>query len=329
MRTKALATIATGTAIVLLTASGCGAAHKASSDAHAAASAAKAIQSAAAVAATGGAGGGEGALSGASLRVANMFFSSRTPGGPLDIYDVQLQPNMTTKPTPIISGVPFGSFSDYVHPHLIGELTKAVELEALPAGEDPVAQAADAQSLGGFIDDGSGAQITIVLEAPDDDDLLSGPLAGLTFSTVVEKGDDGQGAKGPAAPPVTGSGGEILASYAPAMESIKGANSYYLMIDSACDPPLNGDPNTKGVPDIFAADGVAPVSGFAVFAASAGSHHVSVAEDDGGIEPTCAGLQKKELGGTDVQLAAGQQVLAYVYGSSKTDLHLALGPIQP
>lgn len=328
MRTKALATIATGTAVVLLSA-GCGAAHKASADAHAAASAASAIKSAAAVAATGGAGGGEGAVTGVSLRVANMFFSSRTPGGPLDIYDVQLGPNMTTKPTPIISGVPFGSFSDYVHPHLIGSLTKAVELEALPAGEDPIAHASDAQSIGGVLDDGSGAQITIVLEAPDDDNLLDGPLAGLTFSSVVEKGDDGQGAKGPAAPPVTGSGGQILASYAPAEESVKGANSYYLMIDSSCDPPLNGDPNTKGVPDIFAADGVAPVSSFAVFAATAGTHHVSVVEADGGEQDTCAQLQKKEQGGTDVTLAAGQQVEAYVYGSSKTDLHLAFGPIQP
>jgi hypothetical protein len=325
MRSRTLIAV---TALTLTAAlSGCGAAHKASSDAHAAASAASAIKSAASAVASAGPAGSEGAVSTVSLRVANMFFSSRTAGGPLDIYDVQLQPGLTTKPTPIISAVPFGSFSDYVHPHIIGALTKAIELEALPAGEDPVADAADAISIGGVIDDGSNAQVTAVMEAPDDDDLLSGPLAGLTFSTVIEKGDDGQGGKGPAAPPVTGSGGEFLASYAPATEVVKGANSYYLMVDSSCDPPLNGDPNTKGVPDIFAADGVAPVSGFAVFAASAATHHVSVAEDDGGVEPTCAGLQKKEQGGTDVSLAAGQQVLAYVYGSSKTDLHLALGPI--
>jgi hypothetical protein len=311
-------------AVVLLgAASACGAAHKADNAAHAAAAVAKAVQSAPPA-------GSEGAVSGVSLRVANMFSSSRTPGGPLDIYDVPLNnPNVKTKPVPIISNVAYGAFSDYVHPHLLGPLSKTIEFEALPAGSDPVADGSQAQGIGGLLDDGSGAQATIELEGPGDTEtLLPGPLAGLSESFIMEKGDDGQGGKGPAAPPVSGGGAEVLAGTGPAQEMISGAGGYYLFIDASCTPPLNGDPNVKDLPDIFPADGVAPVSSFAVFATTAAAHHLSVAFDNSSTQPKCADLAPKQ-GGTDVTLAAGQQALALVYGTKNSDLHIAVGLIQP
>ncbi len=133
MRLARPLTIAAAVGLLGLT-SACGAAHKADNAAHAAAAIQKAVQSAPPA-------GSEGPVSGVSLRVANMFSSSRTPGGPLDIYDVPLNnPNATTKPVPIISNVAYGAFSDYVHPHLLGTLTKAIELEALPGGLGPGGQ---------------------------------------------------------------------------------------------------------------------------------------------------------------------------------------------
>jgi hypothetical protein len=310
-------------AVVLLgTASACGTAHKADNAVHAAAAVAKAVQSAPPA-------GSEGAVSGVSLRVVNMFSSSRTPGGPLDIYDVPLNnPNVQTKPVPIISNVAYGAFSDYVHPHLLGALTKAIELEALPAGSDPVADGSQAQGIGGLLDDGSGAQATIELEGPSDTDtLLPGPLAGLSDSMIMEKGDDGQGGKGPAAPPVSGGGAEVLASTAPAQQMIPGAGGYDLFVDSSCAPPLNGDPNIKDLPYIFPADGVPPVSSFAVFATTAAVHHLTVVFDNSSTAPKCSDLGPKQ-GDADVTLAAGQQALVLVYGTKNSDLHLAVGPIQ-
>jgi hypothetical protein len=44
--------------------------------------------------------------------------------------------------------------------------------------------------------------------------------------------------------------------------------------------------------------------------------------------PTCAQLKRKQ-GTTSISIAAGEQVEAYVYGTSVTDLHLATAPIQP
>jgi hypothetical protein len=46
-----------------------------------------------------------------------------------------------------------------------------------------------------------------------------------------------------------------------------------------------------------------------------------------GNSPTCAQLTQKQ-GTTSVDIAAGQQVEAYVYGTSSTDLHLAAALIQ-
>jgi hypothetical protein len=325
MRSKTATTVLAGSGVLLLgLATGCGAAHKASANVHAAASAAAAIKTAAAAG-----NGAAPAVSDISLRVANMFSSSRTPGGPLDIYDVQLNnPNTTTKPVPIISAVAYGAFSDYVHPHIIGSFTKTIQLEALPAGDDPVADGAQAQGIGGMIDDGSGAQATLELQGPGPSDtLLDGPLAGLSFTTVMEKGDDGQGGKGPAAPAVTGSSPEILASAGPAENMFAGAHSYYLFVDSSCAPPLNGDSDIKGLPYIFATSGGTPASSFAVFATTAGAHHLTVVTNNDSTLPKCSDLAPRQ-GGADVTLAPGQQALAFAYGPKPTEMNVAVGAIQ-
>jgi hypothetical protein len=179
-----------------------------------------------------------------------------------------------------------------------------------------------------MIDDGSGAQATLQLEGPGPSDtLLPGPLAGLTFSTIMEKGDDGQGGKGPAAPAVTGGGAEILASAAPAENMFAGSHSYYLFVDSSCAPPLNGDPNEKTLPSIFAASGGTPASSFAVFATTAGAHHLTVVTNNDDTLPKCSDLAPRQ-GGADVTLAPGQQALAIVYGAKPTEMNVAVGAIQ-
>jgi hypothetical protein len=209
--------------------------------------------------------------------------------------------------------VPAGSFGN-----------PAVELYALPAGEDPVAKHADAQGIGGALDDNSHAQITFVLTADNSGVALSGPLSRLSFSDRVEKGDDGNGSKAPVAPAPASGQGEILVDTSAAI----GFNTVlYLLIDSSCAPPINGDPNAKTLPEIFnaAIDGID--SAFAIFSTTPGSHQVSLVPQSGDVTPTCDQLTAKQ-GTTTVNVAAGQQIEAYVYGTSATDVHLALAPIQ-
>ncbi len=66
----------------------------------------------------------------------------------------------------------------------------------------------------------------------------------------------------------------------------------------------------------------------AILQTSAGTHQISVVQYGAGPTPTCAGLAPKQ-GQMSVRVNAGQQVLVYIYGTSLTDLHLAVGPIQP
>jgi len=100
----------------------------------------------------------------------------------------------------------------------------------------------------------------------------------------------------------------------------------YLMIDSSCAPPLNGDPHETGVPYIFAADGQPPVSSEAVFAATSGTHQVSVVAWTSVESPTCAQLSALQAT-TNVTVTDGEQILLFVYGISFMDLHLAVAPI--
>ncbi|HEY1486350.1 MAG TPA: hypothetical protein VGF84_09605 [Micromonosporaceae bacterium] len=268
---------------------------------------------------------GAGAVSSAHIRVANFYAPKGQPGPGIDVYDVQLQGQPAK---PILTDVAYGTVSDYAVAHqILNSYNKIVEFNALPTGEDPVAQKADAAQIGGLIDDGSGAQETILLTASDDDNATGTSLIGsISDSYRLEKGDDGQGGKGPVAPPVTSGGGQILVDTTAIPDNLN--PGLYLMIDKSCAPPLNGDPNVKGVPYVFAADGATPNSSFAVFAAATGTHQVSVVSWKSSTQPSCKQLTKLQ-GTTSVTVTANQQVELYVYGSALDALHIALAPIQP
>jgi hypothetical protein len=265
-------------------------------------------------------------VSDASIRVVNLYAPKGKPGPALDIYDTQLT---GAAATPILTNVGFGTASPYVHPRLLSTFgQKTVELFALPAGENPATSTAndDSKAVGGLIDDGSNAQITIVLSADTGSVQEPGVLSGLSTSERVENGDDGQGAKGPAAPTPPAGKGEILVDQSLVPQT--GHSGIYLMIDHSCAPPINGDPQIKGLPYIFNASTAAIQSAFAIFPTSPGTHQVSVVSWPSAVEPTCKQLVKGQSR-MSVTLTAGQQVLLFVYGSSLSALHLLAVPIQP
>ena len=253
------------------------------------------------------------------MRVVNLYDPQKKAGPALDIYDAQL---IGQKATPIATNLAYGGVSAYFKPRL-GPNTTIAQLYALPAGEDPVAKKADAQQVATAQDDGSHPQLTWVLTADNSGAQEDTPLAGLSDTSWVEKGTN-NGSKAPVAPPAPAGMGELLADTSAAPDHSAGL---YLFVDDACDPPLNGDPAQKGLPQIFAADGRAPVSSFAVFATSPGTHQVSVVPWASAIQPTCAQLTAKQ-GTTSVDVSGGQQIETFVYGTSDTDLHLAVAPIQ-
>lgn len=269
-----------------------------------------------------GAGGSAavGATSQVSVRYANLFTPQDKPGPAIDIYDAPEH----QAATPIITDLAYGTVSAYVHPHVMPNSTNIVEFYALPTGEDPIKNAADIQGLGGIQDDGSHPQETIVLSA-DSNTPSTTPLEGLSFSTRVEKGTD-NGSKGPVAPAPPAGQGEVLVDTS-AVFDIHGLG-LYLRLDSSCAPPLNGDPNLPGVPYITNETTPSITSVFAVFAAAPGTHQLALVSWTDSAAPTCAQLTARQ-GATSTDLAAGQQVEAFVYGTSLTDLHLALAPIAP
>ncbi|MEO8887768.1 MAG: hypothetical protein ABI429_00480 [Jatrophihabitantaceae bacterium] len=258
-----------------------------------------------------------------------MYAPGGKPGPAVDIYDVQLNELNGAKATPLLTNVAYGTVSKYVHPHLPpGVLyTKAVQLEALPAGENPNTQSGDATSVGDLIDDGSNAEVTEILSA------ASGPLPGQSATSLVgavgvsqriERGDDGQGGKGPAAPTPPGGQAELLVDDTLAPQT--GGTGYFLMVDRSCAPPLNGDPNAKGLPEIFAAASGSPMSSFSLFATSPGTHQVSVIAWTSGQAPTCAQLTDLQAK-TSVTVTAGQQLELYVYGNAPTSMHITTAPV--
>lgn len=265
---------------------------------------------------TGGVVGAPSSGTGMSMRVVNLFAPNNVAGPALDIYDVQLTGQAAT---PVVANLAYGAVSAFFTPQ---SGPAAVDLYAIPAGEDPVARAADAQGFAGVQDDGSHAQVTWVLTAGTGG-AGTGPLTLLQAGSRVEKGTN-NGSTAPVAPPPPAGQGEILAD--DSAVSGLGFDSY-LMIDASCAPPLNGDKAMGQLPMVAAVDGEAPVSNFAVFATSPGTVQVSVVSRAEGLAPTCAQLTAKQ-GSTSIQIAAGQQVEAYIYGTSATDLHLAIAPIQ-
>jgi hypothetical protein len=263
-------------------------------------------------------------LSDASIRVANLYAPKDKPGPALDIYDTQLT---GVAATPILSSVGYGTVSAYVHPNLLGTFPqKTVELWALPAGENPATSTAneDSKAIGGLIDDGSNAVMTIVVSADTGGIQIPGVLSGLQDSERVESGDDGQGEKGPAAPTPPAGKGELLVDTSVTPQT--GSSGLYLMVDNSCTPPINGDPNVKGVPYVFAADSSSLKSQFALFPTTPGTHQVSVVSWTSDIQPTCHQLTKRQST-TSVTVTAGQQDLVFIYGPTLSDLHIVAAPI--
>lgn len=280
---------------------------------------------------SGSTGGGatSGSASGISLRVVNTFLPSGTTGPSLDIYD-NLSQGPSASAKPIISGLTYGTVSAYVTPHYESPNAMIVSLTALPAGSQPT-DTTDAAAIWAAMDNGSHEQSTVVLTA-DRNSIVGAsppPLTGLSFSTFVEKGSDQENGMGPLAPAPPSGQGEFLVSTAPIVATTVGAGpGYYFFIDDSCTPALNGDTNVPGVPYIFAVDGEAPVSSFALFAATPGSHSISIVASTNSETPPCAQLTPMQ-GTTPQSITAGQQILAFVYGSSETDVHVVLAPIAP
>ncbi len=267
-------------------------------------------------------------LSDTSIRVVNLYApiagesGPPAPGPALDIYDVQLTGQAAS---PVATNVAYGSASPYflVHEPANGFGHPAVETYALPTGEDPMTKKAEAKGIG-VVDDGSYAQITWVLTADNGGLALGGALGRLSFADRVEKGDDGNGTKAPVAPVPAAGQGEIMVD----ASAVNGLNlSLYLLIDHSCAPPINGDPSVKGLPYVYNGTIAGANTSFAIFTTTPGTHQVSVVNASG-TQPTCAQLTAKQ-GSTTVDVAAGQQVEVYVYGTSAKDLHLALAPMRP
>jgi hypothetical protein len=256
-----------------------------------------------------------------SVRIGNFYVDQNLQPGPaLDLYDTPVG----QAGAPILTAVPHGSFSAYVHPP---ESAGIVQMYVLPTGEDPVANMSDGKGVGGYQDDGSHLQETLILAGQGSSGsgcLAPGPICELSVSSVVEKGDDANGSTGPVAPPPAAGQAELLVSTQVLDDENLNARIYFF-IDASCDPPLNGDASQEpGLPYVFAVSG----SSHSVFATMPGTHDISVVADSGSDLPACAALAPKQ-GHASVEIAAGQQDLVDVYGTSLTDLALAVAPIQP
>jgi hypothetical protein len=277
--------------------------------------------------------GGLGPASGVSIRFVNTFLPSGTTGPTLDLYDATAAPYgsgvFATPATPLVTGLAYGAVSDYVVPHLMAAGSTTIFLMALPAGSPPT-DTTNAVGVWPGIDDGSHAQLTLLLENLGPSNLPgAGVLDGIGSSPFVEKGDDGSGNAGPLAPAPPTAQAEFLASTAPIdVTPAPLVASYYFFVDDSCAPPLNGDPGQPGVPFLFALSTATPSSFFALFPASPGPHQLSVVAWTDAVVPTCAQLTARQ-GATSVTVAAGEQVIAFVYGSSLTDLHLVTAPVRP
>jgi hypothetical protein len=269
-----------------------------------------------------------------SVRLANFVCAQGISGRALDIYDdlTGVAPTASTKP--LVANLAFGAVSDYVHPHVVpagsshSSLVGAIALTALPAGSPPT-DTADATSIWELgPDDGSHPQITVLLTYDGSNLLDAGPLESISYSSFVEKGHDVNDGSGPVAPPPPSGQGEFLAFTQGVPQSVISAGSYFF-VDDSCTPPLNGDPSSPGVPYLFAAD--TPAYGstpFALFATTPGSHQLTLASWTDSQAPMCSDLTQRQ-GATTATIAAGQQIFAFVYGTSVTDLHIVTAPIAP
>jgi hypothetical protein len=272
-------------------------------------------------------GGGNGVV---TLRVVNVNLASGPTAGPLDIYDDmydgRLQPSVSG--TPIIADLAYGTVSSYVNPRFVDSGGTSVRLVALPAGSPPT-DTADAEPFWSGIDNGSHPQLTILLDSHSP--LNSAPGSFIAYTTYVEKGQDSlTGEMGPLAPPPPAGEGEYLVNTFPVDDAFDAdpAGGYFFFVDDSCTPPLNGGLIMPGLPFVDTA-GSLPPDAYAQFAAAPGAHSISIVARTNTATPACSDLLASKQATASVSLAAGQQILTILYGTSFTDLHLLAAPIAP
>lgn len=270
--------------------------------------------------ASGGTGsGGRPGKSNVTVRVANAFLpKGKSTGLAIDIYDdmagYPVQPSVSGRPR--IAGIPYGTISDYVIPDTRFADAPLVQLVALPAGSPPT-DTADAQTIWGGYDEDSELQVTVLLTA--DAPMGSfGPLNLLSYREYVEKGvDQGNNMVGPLAPAPPAGEGAFLVELRPiGLSPLDSTTSYSFLVDDSCPQALPFDYRTNPY-------------GFQVFPLPPSVHKLAVAGWNGSAMPPCEKLLGNQQGASTVTLAQGQQIIAFVYGSSMTDLHLMLGPLAP
>lgn len=266
-----------------------------------------------------------GKVSQINVRYANFFVHKHAAGPAIDLYEGQTG----AKGALLVRDLAYGTISSYVHPHLVPNQVVSSQglitlpIYAVPTGEDPLKAPNDVHGLSALIDDGSHPQMTMVLQG-EKDTIESGPLGGLSFSDRLEKGKF-NGTNTPDIPPAGTT--EILADATSVTAYPNLIGAAYLMVDSDCKAPANGDSAEPDLPAIFPAEGGVPKSTFAVFPEQTGAHQIAVATTDISDNLTCAKLTQRQ-GQASTTLTDGQQIEAYVYGPSATDLHVAFAPVQ-
>ncbi len=276
----------------------------------------------------GSTGGGDGVV---TVRVVNLNLASGPTAGPSldiydDMYDGRLQPSVSG--TPIIADLAYGTVSGYVNPRFVDSGGTSVRLVALPAGSPPT-DTTDAEPFWSGIDNGSHPQLTILLDS--DSPSSSAPGSFLAYTPYVEKGQDSlSGAMGPLAPPPPAGEGEYLVNTFAVDDTINAdpPGGYFFLVDDSCTPPLNGSQLMPGLPFVDTA-GSLPPDAYAQFAAAPGTHSISIVAWSNTATPTCSDLLASRQATASVSLAAGQQILSLLYGTSFTDLHLLVAPIAP
>lgn len=273
-------------------------------------------------------GGGAGVV---TVRVVNLNLASGPAAGPSldiydDMYDGRLQPSVSG--TPIIADLAYGTVSGYVNPRFVDSGGTSVQLVALPAGSPPT-DTTDAEPFWTGIDNGSHPQLTILLNS--DSPLSSAPGSFLAYTPYVEKGQDSlSGAMGPLAPPPPAGEGEYLVNTFAVDDTINAdpPGGYFFLVDDSCTPQLNGNHPVPGLPFVDTA-GSLPPDAYAQFAAAPGTHSISIVAWNNTATPACSDLLASKQATASVSLAAGQQILTLLYGTSFTDLHLLAAPIAP
>jgi hypothetical protein len=259
------------------------------------------------------------------MRFFNDLVDGTNPGPTLDIYD-NLNSNSTgaTKlpkgVKPIIKGLRYGQFSDYVIPgevHIGADSEMA--LSALISGE-PVGPKNQPTSFG----TNDAPQQTVVLSAPDTG--LANGLGGsnsLTYGSLDEKTG---GTNGDSPPSTAPSGQAVFALDTATIPKADNGGGTYFFIDDSCTPPINGDGN-KDAPDIFSSGAMADQDGpFPFFPTTPGSHGLAITFWAPNTDATCDDVKPTAPQST-VNVDAGTVYMTIPYGVDAQHIQIAVGAI--